>query len=101
MELLELVRGSTFDDFLFTPQHGVLSRRDPALVDLSTPFSEHIRLQRPLVSANMDTITRAAMAVVLAEGGWNRSHRSWISRRRYPAAGNRGHRSQANAARRH
>jgi IMP dehydrogenase len=69
MDLLELVRGCTFDDFLFTPQLGVLPRRDPDRVDLSARFSEHLTLKRPLVSANMDTVTRAAMAIVLAEEG--------------------------------
>src|SRR5580765_6090331 len=69
MALLQLVRGCTFDDFLLTPQRGVLPRRDPAAVDLSAKFSEHVSLKRPIVSANMDTVTRAAMAVVLAEEG--------------------------------
>ncbi len=69
MSLLDLVRGCTFDDFLLTPQRGVLARRDPNLVDLSTRFSEHLTIKRPLVSANMDTVTRAAMAIVLAEEG--------------------------------
>jgi IMP dehydrogenase len=67
--LLDWVRGCTFDDFLFRPQHSVLERRDPATVDLSSRFSEHITLKRPLVSANMDTVTRAPMAIVLAEEG--------------------------------
>ena len=69
MELLSLVRGRTFDDFLFTPQLGIVPSRDPAAIDLSSRFSEHLTLKRPIVSANMDTITRAAMAVVLAEEG--------------------------------
>ena len=69
MNLLDLVRGRTFDDFLFTPQLGVVPSRDPAVIDLSARFSEHIALNRPIVSANMDTITRSAMAVVLAEEG--------------------------------
>ncbi|MBI2836030.1 MAG: IMP dehydrogenase [Acidobacteria bacterium] len=69
MDLLQFVRGCTFDDFLFVPQLGVVPRRDPAVIDLSARFSEHIPLKRPIVSANMDTITRAAMAVVLAEEG--------------------------------
>jgi hypothetical protein len=42
MDLLQLVRGCTFDDFLFSPQCGVLPRRDPDAVDLSTRFSEHV-----------------------------------------------------------
>ncbi len=67
--LLDLVRGCTFDDFLFAPQFSVLDRRDPAVIDLSARLSEHITLRRPLVSANMDTVTRAAMAIALAEEG--------------------------------
>src|SRR5678815_1329871 len=69
MDLLDLVRGCTFDDFLLTPQYGVLPRRDPSVVDLSARFTEHLTLKRPIVSANMDTVTRAAMAIVLAEEG--------------------------------
>ena len=67
--LLEAVRGRTFDDFLLVPQFGVLERRDPALIDLSSRVSEHITLARPIVSANMDTVTRAEMAIVQAEEG--------------------------------
>jgi IMP dehydrogenase len=69
MDLLDLVRGCTFDDFLFRPQLGVLPRRDPATVDLTSRFTRRLELKRPIVSANMDTVTRAAMAVVLAEEG--------------------------------
>src|SRR5215510_5129835 len=69
VDLLDLVRGCTFDDFLLTPQYGVLPRRDPDAVDLSARFSQHLTLKRPIVSANMDTVTRSAMAVVLAEEG--------------------------------
>ena len=67
--LVELVRGATFDDFLLRPQRSVIERRDPAIVDLSCRFSTHITLKRPLVSANMDTVTRAPMAIVQAEEG--------------------------------
>lgn len=69
MSLLDLVKGATFDDFLFTPQLGVVPSRDPSAIDLSARFTDHLTLKRPIVSANMDTITRAAMAVVLAEEG--------------------------------
>src|SRR5207247_7791022 len=51
-----LVRGCTFDDFLFAPQYSVLERRDPSVIDLTARFSEHIQIRRPIVSANMDTI---------------------------------------------
>jgi IMP dehydrogenase len=67
--LLDLVRGCTFDDFLFTPQFSVVDRRDPAAIDLCARLSEHITLRRPIVSANMDTVTRAPMAIVQAEEG--------------------------------
>jgi IMP dehydrogenase len=69
MDLLTYVRGCTFDDFLLTPQCGILPRRDPATVDLSARFSRRLTLKRPIVSANMDTVTRASMAIVLAEEG--------------------------------
>src|SRR3982751_3067009 len=69
LQTLALVRGCTFDDFLLTPQRSVLARRDPGLVDLSCRVSQHIALKRPIVSANMDTVTRAPMAIVQAEEG--------------------------------
>ncbi len=47
----------------------MLERRDPSVIDLSCRLSEHITLKRPLVSANMDTVTRAPMAIVQAEEG--------------------------------
>jgi IMP dehydrogenase len=68
-DLLQLVRGCTFDDFLLTPQLGIVPSRDPAVIDLTTRFTTGIALSRPVVSANMDTITRSAMAVALAEEG--------------------------------
>ena len=67
--LVDAVRGATFDDFLLRPQFSVIARRDPATIDLSCRFSTHITLKRPLVSANMDTVTRAPMAIVQAEEG--------------------------------
>jgi IMP dehydrogenase len=69
MDLLQFVRGCTFDDFLLTPQLGVLPSRDPSTIDLTTRLTSRVMLRRPIVSANMDTITRAAMASVLAEEG--------------------------------
>src|SRR5687768_9264609 len=67
--VLELVRGCTFDDFLLAPQRSVVLRRDPAAIDLSCRLSRRITLKRPIVSANMDTVTRAPMAIVQAEEG--------------------------------
>ncbi|MBF8300164.1 MAG: hypothetical protein HW394_534 [Acidobacteria bacterium] len=68
-DLLSLVRGCTFDDFLFTPQYSVVERRDPATIDLTSRFSRRLTLKRPIVSANMDTVTRAEMAIAVAEEG--------------------------------
>lgn len=64
-----LVRGCTFDDFLLTPHQSVVARRDPSVIDLSCRVSQGIALKRPIVSANMDTVTRAPMAIVQAEEG--------------------------------
>ena len=68
-DLLEFVRGCTFDDFLFNPQYSVIERRDPAAIDLSCQLTTRLRLRRPIVSANMDTITRSEMAIAIAEEG--------------------------------
>ena len=67
--VLELVRGCTFDDFILAPHYSVLPRRDPDAIDLSCQLTRRIVLRRPVVSANMDTVTRAPMAVVQAEEG--------------------------------
>jgi IMP dehydrogenase len=67
--LLELTHGCTFDDFILAPQRSVVVRRDPAQIDLSCRLSRRITLNRPIVSANMDTVTRAPMAIVQAEEG--------------------------------
>src|SRR4029078_9108475 len=67
--VLELASGCTFDDFLLTPQRSVVARRDPNANDLSCRVSKGIALKRPIVSANMDTVTRAPMAIVQAEEG--------------------------------
>ena len=67
--VLDMVRGCTFDDFILAPQLSVLVRRDPAAIDLSSKLSKRITLKRPIVSANMDTVTRAPMAIVQAEEG--------------------------------
>ncbi len=68
-KLLDAVQGCTFDDFLFRPHESIVERRDPAAIDLTSRFSQHLTLKRPIVSANMDTVTRAPMAIVQAEQG--------------------------------
>src|SRR4051812_48867614 len=69
MDLLAAVHGCTFDDFLLSPQLSIVDRRDPLTIDLSARLTPVLTLKRPIVSANMDTVTRAAMAIVLAEEG--------------------------------
>ena len=68
-DLQAAVEGCTFDDVLFSPKLGVLERRDPSRIDLSCPLTTRITLARPFLSANMDTVTRAPMAILLAEEG--------------------------------
>ena len=99
--VLEVVRGCTFDDFIFAPQRSVLVRRDPAAIDLSCRLSRRITLKRPIVSANMDTVTRAPMAIVQAEEGGIGIIDRGFRARRDRAAGARGRDRQAHAARRH
>src|ERR671915_1975181 len=61
-----LPEGLTFDDVLLVP-----ARSDvlPAETDASTQFTREIRLQIPLCSAAMDTVTEAALAIALAQQG--------------------------------
>ncbi|MHA1400961.1 MAG: IMP dehydrogenase [Candidatus Heimdallarchaeaceae archaeon] len=59
--------GLTFDDVLLVPKRSsVRSRRE---IDTSTKLSRHIKLNIPIVSANMDTVTEHAMAIVMAQQG--------------------------------
>lgn len=58
--------GITFDDVLLLPRRsGVL----PADADTSTRLTRTIRLNVPLVSAPMDTVTESALAIALAQEG--------------------------------
>lgn len=56
----------TFDDVLLLPDYSDVLPRD---VDLATQVSRGIELNIPLVSAAMDTVTEARLAIVLAEQG--------------------------------
>src|SRR5438309_11618563 len=64
----------TYEDVLLVPcRSGVASRRD---VDTSTRLTRDLRLNIPIVSANMDTVTEARMARAMArEGGIGIIHR--------------------------
>ena len=64
----------TFDDVLLTPAKSAVLPRD---VDLSTQLTKDISLGIPLLSAAMDTVTEARMAICLAqEGGLSIIHKN-------------------------
>jgi IMP dehydrogenase len=57
----------SYDDVMLVPRRsGIRSRSD---VETSTRFTRDIRLRMPVVSANMDTITGANMAIAMARAG--------------------------------
>ena len=64
----------TFDDVLLVPAFGAVHPRE---VDTRSRFSRRIELHVPVVSAAMDTVTEAAMAIALArEGGLGVIHKN-------------------------
>ena len=66
--------GLTFDDVLLIPAYSEVL---PNAVDLSTKFSRNINLNVPLVSAAMDTVTEAQLAIAIArEGGIGVIHKN-------------------------
>jgi len=56
----------TFDDLLLVPRYSEVMPKD---VDVSTRLSRNIRLNIPLVSAAMDTVTESATAITMARHG--------------------------------
>lgn len=56
----------TFDDVLLKPQY---SEVVPTQTDISTYFTKKIKLDIPIVSAAMDTVTESALAIALAQQG--------------------------------
>jgi len=66
--------GLTFDDVLLVPAYSQILPRD---VDISTQLTKSIRLNIPMLSAAMDTVTEAQLAIALArEGGLGILHKN-------------------------
>ena len=71
-EILPL--GLTFDDVLLTPAQSSILPRD---TDVCTLLTERIKLNVPLISAAMDTVTEYRTAIAMAqEGGIGFIHRN-------------------------
>jgi IMP dehydrogenase len=62
----KIPEGLTFDDVLLVPSHSDVL---PTETDTSTQFTRGIRLQIPLCSAAMDTVTEASLAIAIAQQG--------------------------------
>lgn len=74
-----LHKALTFDDVLLVPAHSSILPRE---VSLDSQLTRNIRLRLPLVSAAMDTVTEARLAITLAqEGGIGIIHKNLPPRR--------------------
>ncbi len=66
--------GLTFDDVLMLPAHSTVLPRE---VELKSYFSKNIKVNTPIVSAAMDTVTEAKLAITIArEGGIGVIHKN-------------------------
>jgi len=73
-----LGKALTFDDVLLVPAYSQILPRDTSL---KTQFSRNIGLELPLVSAAMDTVTEARLAIAIAqEGGIGIVHKNMSAR---------------------
>jgi len=69
----------TFDDVLLVPAHSTVLPRD---VDMATQLTRNIKLNIPLVSAAMDTVTEARLAIAMAqEGGIGIIHKNMTAKK--------------------
>jgi IMP dehydrogenase len=62
----DIIEGLTFDDVLLLPARSEVL---PSEADTATQFTRGIRLQIPLCSSAMDTVTEAALAIAIAQQG--------------------------------
>ncbi len=60
------MQGVTFDDILLIPRYSDFKRQD---IDLSTQLSKNIKINLPLISAPMDTVTESDLAIALGKAG--------------------------------
>ncbi len=66
--------GLTFDDVLLMPAKSEVL---PSDVNVGTTLSDHLKLNAPLISAGMDTVTEASMAIAMArQGGFGVVHKN-------------------------
>jgi IMP dehydrogenase len=64
----------TFDDVLLVPDHSEVLPKD---VEISTNLTRNVRLNIPIISSGMDTVTEARMAIAMArEGGLGIIHKN-------------------------
>ena len=61
-----VAEGLTYDDVLLIPAYSEVLPRD---VDTSTWLTKKIRLNVPIISAAMDTVTESALAIAIAQAG--------------------------------
>ena len=70
----DIKQGLTFDDVLLIPQESNIL---PSSVDLTTRLTNKIKLNIPIISAAMDSVTESAMAIAMArEGGIGIIHKN-------------------------
>src|ERR671910_2835002 len=92
MSVIRPKLGLTFDDVLLVPRHSAVHPREVSTV---TRFTRTIALNIPLISAAMDTVTEADMAIAMARaGGIGVLHKN-MSVDRQSAEGDRVKRSES------
>jgi IMP dehydrogenase len=66
--------GLTFDDVLLLPRPSNISSRKE--VDISSFLTKKIKLNVPIISSPMDSVTEARLAIAIAKRGWCWCHSS-------------------------